>query len=362
MVRQQERQSTIRHIIADINQSNVGESQWHQYLDTLEQFECWQPLFRLLNQKIASSASQEISDYTRLARVHTLYLEDMDAGARTCRELMQNFRLDYKSFRVKLLGEILKEDDFESEAAILEAIYGELQTTGEKVECLERLCLIFEKKKYNEEKLNQSFENLLELDPTNIKALRFFKAIFTQSQDWANVVRILKTLHESSRHKNDAYRIAQELATVYLFQLDQPQLCLDVLDGYCQGSPLDTSSLYYEAFYRKRDWKGCLDILAKFLEKVDSDKSKAIIYLKMGELYELMADIDNAIHCYEKSFSAKHSLLESVENLIEIYIEQKNWTKVIHWLRQMRDATDKGYLQERLDEAIGRIEDGLGRQ
>lgn len=360
MEEQQERQSRVNRILADINESKIDSGQWQHYMDTLEQFECWQPLFRILTQKIAVSDKGEIADYTRLARIHTLYLEDVKSGAKACLKLMQNFPMDYKSFRERVFQEVIKEGDYEYEAAILEAIYDELKSNAEKIECLERLCLIYEKKRYNEKKLNEAFENLLTLDPANVKALRFFKAIFTQSQDWENVVGILKTLYGSSTHKNDAYRIAQELATVYLFQLDKPESCLDILNSYCQGSPLDTSSLYYEAFYRSRDWKGCLDILDKFLKKVESDKSKAVIFLKMGELFELMADSDNAISCYEKSFFMKKNLLEPIENLIEIYIDLKNWPQVIRWLNAMRDTTDKYDLKERLDEAIKRITDCTG--
>ena len=203
---------------------------------------------------------------------------------------------------------------------------------------------------------------MLNLDPSNTKALRYFKAVFTQSQDWENVVRILKVLYESSKHRNDAYRIAQELATVYLFQLDLPQSCLDVLDAYCQGSPLDTSSLYYEASYRKRDWRGCLEVLESYLSKVDNDTNRAIIYLKMGELHELLNDIDSAIKCYELSYESQKTLLESLENLIEINIDLKNWPKVVTWLECMKKTTDKPHLSERIDEAIQRIEDGLNSQ
>ena len=170
---------------------------------------------------------------------------------------------------------------------------------------------------------------------------------------------MLRKLHSSAKHKNDGFRIAQEWATVLLFQLDNPQSCIKVLDEHCKDSPLDTSSLYYEAHYRKGDWHGCLKVLQIFFEKVDSDTNKAIVLLKIGELQELTEDIEQAIVSYQKSHELHPDYLESLENLIEINLQQRNWKEVVYWLEKMSSVVESNKLKERLDEAVVRIQDGL---
>ena len=51
---------------------------------------------------------------------------------------MQSIPMSYRDFRVNMLAEIVGEEEFGQEAIILDAIYPELKTDSERVECLER--------------------------------------------------------------------------------------------------------------------------------------------------------------------------------------------------------------------------------
>ncbi|SME89941.1 tetratricopeptide repeat protein [Pseudobacteriovorax antillogorgiicola] len=356
MAQQPDQSIPIEIAIRDLKSRTIDEKKVDAYLDVLEEYECWKPLFRLLFAKIKDSARRRARDYVRLARIYAICLEDTPKVAETCRDLVKNHRLSYQEFRQKVLVKLLGEDDFGKEAQILESIKPVLTTQDEKIACTERLCLIYEKKKYDEDGLNRSYEALIKLDQNNLKALRYFKAVYTQNQAWENVVEVLKKLYKGAKHVNDGYRIAQELATVYLFQMDLPEQSISVLEKYCKDSPLDTSSIHYEAYYRLKNWKGCLEVLESYLPKVEGNTNRAIIYLKIGELQELIGEQERALESYRVSAEAQPRILEPLENMVEIHIHNQNWKQVVECLQLMKSQVDEEQLKERLQEAVTRLE------
>ena len=359
MAQQLDHSISIQTALQNIDSNKVDEDKLDLHLDVLEQYECWQPLFRLILARLKSEKTRTLQDYLRLARIYSLYLEDIPRLAETCRDLVKANKLPYQKFRDEVLTSIILEEDFSKESQILEEVNKVLTNKNEKVACTERLCLIYEKKKYDEEGLSKSYEALIKLDSHNQKALRYFKAVYTQNHAWEDVVHVLKKLYEGAKHVNDGYRIAQELATVYLFQMDLPEEAIAVLERYCKGSPLDTSSIKYESYYRMKNWKGCLEVLLKFLPKVDSGTNKSIIYLKIGELQELIGNQEEALESYDISFRAQQNILEPLENMIEIYVHNQDWTKVVECLNKMMKTVSQPLLIERISEAISRIEGGM---
>ncbi|MFW7378180.1 MAG: tetratricopeptide repeat protein [Oligoflexus sp.] len=329
---------------------------------TLEAFECWEPYFRLIHKKIKIAARRSINDYIRLARVYYRSLENLRKAGDVCFQMVRDLNVPFVLLRDEIIPQILYEEDFKSEASLLEAMLPALDERSDTISCLERLCLIYEKKKYDEQRLNNCYEKLVSLDPQNLKALRYFKVVYTQNQDWGRVVRVLRDLYENSRHVNDRYRIAQELATVYLYQLDEPRAAIEVIETLCKNSSLDTTTIHYEAFYRLEDWQGCMRVLELYLEKLEAPFDKAIILYKIGELETMLGRVSHAKERYQQSLRFAPHLLEALENLIEIFVEQRDWAGVLNSLEHLKNVVHKEQLKERVDEAIGRLKDGLRKK
>lgn len=345
--------------LREINTIGTDGKEIDKYFDILESYECWDPLFTKIKEKVASQTHRNEKDYLRLARIHAKYFEDLRETARICRDLVELYRISYQDFREQVLPPLVEDEDFAAEAIILESVRPVLRSLEEKILCIERLCLIYEKKKYDEAALSRSYSLLIDLDKHNQKALKYFKATFVQNQSWDEVVDVLFKLYQSAKHVNDGYRIAQELATVYLFQLDRPQDAIEVIRKYCRNSPLDTSSILYEAYYRVKDWKGCLEVLLDYLPKVQGDTDKAIVYLKIGELQELIGKVDDALESFSLSSRYDPSILDPLENSIEIHIYNQNWPQVVVCLRRMEEILHDVEMKTRVSEALERIQSGL---
>lgn len=351
----------IRHVLDGLNSQKVftGEEEVAA-LDLLESCECWEPFKAIINQRIARLKGMDrLESYARLARIQAHWLDDVFAAAETCALLVNDTGIDYPAFCRDALSRIVEPEDFTTEGAILQAVKESFDEEGDRVLCLERLCLIYEKKKYNEALLHDCYQQLISVDPGNMKALKFFKMFHIQNHDFEKVIDVLESMFRADPHPDTRFRIAQEMATIYLYQLDQPEKALETLDRHCENSPLDSTTIRFEACYRLRDWEGSLGVLREFLLSIDSDEQRSIIYFKVGELEEQCGEKTRAEESYLKSHRLNPAFLEPLENLIEMGLTEGDWSKVDRHLEVLKNSPGAGELADQIEETRNRIRSGL---
>lgn len=323
-------------------------------LALFEKYECWTPYFKIIQTKLQNhSASPD--DYINLARVQNLFLEDIFSCAKTCSLAVSNLNLSYDLVRDTFLLPILEEGDFASEATILQAINDEFSQLDDQIACLERLCLLFEKKVFSENELGKAYAKLLQIHPKNIKALRYFKVAYAQNFEWEKVVDVLQRLIENSVHAQDVFRVAQELAAVFLYQLDRPAEALKTIAKYCTASPLDSSTIEFDAYQRMGDWEGCLEVLQNCLDSTLEKGGRAILLFKMGGLEEKIGNTAEAEMLFEKAAELWPRFLEPYEHLVEIAVAEHDWKKVQSRLTTLSDRVEKEELKNRISDAKNRL-------
>ena len=358
---QQQAATKIKEIIKIVETERpIAPEEMGDILEALKEYECWAPFFRLIKRNIQSKSQvARMDDYVLLAFIQNVYLEDVFSAAATAEQLVVSLKIVYDSFHREFVPRVVEPEDWTAEASILHAVCDSFTEHSDRVSCLERLCLLYEKKIFNETRLNEVYTKLIEVDPRNIKALRYFKVVFTQNYDWEKVVDILHRMVDASRHPQDVFRIAQELAAVYLYQLDKPDASIEVIESYCEGSPLDTSTIHYDSYQRISDWEGCLRVLRECLLGVTEDGERAILHYRIGKLEEKAERLDSAKKEYEKSMQLWPKFLEPYEALIGVQIEGKDWTSMRRVLKQLTDKVDDYGTRARLTEIVARLDDGL---
>lgn len=350
----------INDLVSQLNKGAlINDSHLDAVLEKLKDFECWSLYFRLLEAQIDNPKKRQLHHYVRTAQAYVGYLEDINKAAKICVKLLKDLKLSYWQFRENALHAIVGEQEYEQEAIILQASLPRLRSKEDSIACLERLCLIYEKKKFDENLLNKSYEKLIELDPNNLKALRYFKVVYTQNNQWERVVQVLQSLFQNAKHVNDSYRSAQELAAVYLYQLDQAQNAIETIEKYCAESPLNTFTIHYEAYYRLQNWDGCLRVLRNHMKRVDGSLNKAIILLKIGELQEQLNRHEEAEKSFLSCIDLAPKMLEPLENLIEMNLEAQQWEKVLVFMNRLIESVDDPYLKDKVKEGRSRLMEAL---
>lgn len=328
-------------------------------LKILELYECWEPFFSLLDQLKESRRTKELRDYLWMFRVQLDYREDVGMASSLAVKMVKELGLGYADFKTRVLDWYGLVDDFESEGKILHSILNCFKGKEDRTECLERLCLIHEKKKYDEELLHECFQELIAVDPQNIKALKFFKNLHIQQREFESVVGFLEKIHAATKHPEDKFRVALELATTYLYQVGSPSKAIEVVNQHCSGSHLDTSSLKFEAFYQMEQWQNCSDVLEECLRGVLDDKSQSILHFKIGEIQELLKNPSEAKLHYEKALSCDEKFLEPFESLIYLAVEESDWQGTIDWLTMLEERVVSSELKRELTKLREEITYGL---
>ncbi|MCX6105314.1 MAG: hypothetical protein NTY08_05710 [Proteobacteria bacterium] len=350
----------IRSLVAKADSGGVTETAERlRILDVLEQHECWGPFFRLLGNTIAESPKHANEYFVRLARVQNKYLEDAFAAAETCANLVAELQVSYLQFSVDMLPQVIDFEDFNAEGTVLSAICDFLPTAADQISCLERLCMLYEKKIHNESRLVATYEKLLQVDPSNVRALRYFKLTFTQSNDWDQVVDTLKKLLVAVRKPQELFRVAQELAAIYLYQLDMPSEAIQTLEIYCSDSPLDTSTILFDAYQRLADWQGCLRVLRQCLLNVEAEGARAILHQKIAVLNAQIGATGEALDNFTKAVKISPPFLDAIEGIVNLAIQRKDWPLVEQWLGHLADAIIDDRLRIQVQQAQGRLRDGL---
>ncbi len=328
-------------------------------LDLLEHYECWGPYFRLIRRRLNDNKLRKPEDYVKLAKVQNQNLEDVFAAAETSANLVSDQNVSFQDFSETILPQIIDFEDHASEAAILSAVSERFFEVHDRVKCLERLCMLYEKRTHNETQLIRTYEHLLNTDSKNVKALRFFKLIHTQNAEWDEVVQKLRQLLECVTHPQEVFRYAQELAAVYLYQLDAPDQAIQVMEVYCSNSPLDTSTIMFDAFQAMSDLDGCLRVLRQCLVGVNDDVSRATLHYKMAAIQEQKKDFKSAVENYEKSAGLSPTFLDPLEGIISIYTITNDWENLQKWMKKLRAVVKDEKLKVQLNQAIKRVDDGI---
>jgi len=328
-------------------------------LDLLEHYECWGPFFRLIRRRLDDSNLRKPEDYIKLAKIQNQNLEDVFAAAETSANLVTDQSVTFQEFSETVLPQIIDFEDHASEAAILSAVSERFTDINDRVKCLERLCMLYEKRTHNETQLVRTYEHLLNIDSKNVKALRFFKLIHTQNAEWDEVIQKLRQLLECVTHPQEVFRYAQELAAVYLYQVDAPEQAIHVMETYCADSPLDTSTIMFDAYQAMSNMDGCLRVLRQCLLGVNDDTSRATLHYKMAAIEEQKKDYKSALENYEKSSNLSPTFLDPLEGIISIYTITNDWGNLQKWMKRLRTVVKDEKLRVQLNQAIKRVEDGI---
>ncbi len=233
----------------------------------LADFECWNLMFQFLDLAI-QSPKVHFDDFQVRAEIEYKDFGDLDLFTKTCVQAIQRLRLDFVEIHTHLVARILGQANWREEAKVLELIWTHFTTKKSQSLCLERLCLLYEKKIFQEERLGKTYHALLDLQPDNLKALRYFKMVAIQEHNWEKVEHILgQIIHTSARHE-DKFRSGLELAAVQLYQLDKPREAITTIETHCGGAYLDSSTIHLEAYQRLGDGAGCLRFSQLFAKRM----------------------------------------------------------------------------------------------
>lgn len=301
----------------------VGEI-WN-HLEVLESYECWVPYLRRCQKLRERYPAEAFLLLQKECRAYLVFLEDVGSATQACKAAIEELKLDYSTFFNRFLEPVLLPNSYGIETKILTELISVFRDSNDLVLCQERLCLIYEKKKFDADLLWQAYQKLLQLDPFNVKALKYFKSIAFQERDFPAVADILRKLLQGSSHPADQDRLGMELASTLLYQLSDPEGAVSVIKQLPNQGYLDIRPIKYDACFKLHDWGSCLDILHEQLKGESEAKAKAVLYYRIGQVCREKQVLKESAEAFEKSIELDEGLLLAYEARIEIASELEEW-------------------------------------
>lgn len=297
--------------------------------------ECWQTYFEVYEfcePKLSRELSLELT--ASCLRHLVVDLENQAQAVSYLSKVILARQLTFNEVALDLIRKATEVDDSASESSILETALHSFASIEDKELALERLCMLYEKKLYQEDKLKLANEKLLKLNPNNIQGLRYLKNSALLHQRWQDLVPILERLLVALQHPEEKLRAALDLAAIHLYQLGSPKQCLAVLDQY--GSErIDTSKMRFHAFEALRSWDSCIGILNNSLEKSQDDEEKSAIHYYLGKIFDQKGDLREAYINFLKSSSLSPDHLVAAEEGIKIAVHIGDMGEILGLLKHI---------------------------
>ena len=329
------RNDSVISYVARINRGdNFSENETSECFQLLRSHECWQPLIKLLQKQ--GNLKQNLIE---LAKIYNLHLDDTSSAINICLKIILECRISYREFYLSVLPVISETDAFFNHAKILSAVAPHVGT-AERIEVLKDLCFIYDKRLFDSDALHTTHEQILSIDPYNIRTLRYFKHYHAQQGQWGEVARILTLLLEHIRAEEKP-RTAYELAGIMIYRQGEYQKGIDLITQYSAMTNLDSFGLLYDAYGALKNWTMCATLIADQINKATGNQ-QTILLFKLGDLQFRLNESANAIKTLEQLLENDPIFFDAYDLLVSIFVKERNWSKVKNVLQHLLlNLTDK---------------------
>lgn len=301
-------------------------------LRQLESYECHAQVVTLLEWRISRAVAGDatlFTDFLWLMRVQYMGLERFDQFVESAQKCVARTRIPFSMVRIHMAEDILGIENFQEHAPFFKAVLGSFVDVSQKVLLLERLALVYEKKLFLETEVEPVYRQILELDPLNAKARRFYKLWYMQALRWKDVAQQLEALIEGSKNPHERQRAAHELAQLYLYNLNQPREAREILLEYCANPQHDIHQTLVECLERLELYDELLETLKRACKAIRDPVELANLKLKAGLVCIKAQRTRDAIVLLRESIVENPHLLLSYEALISALIDSGESHEVV---------------------------------
>jgi tetratricopeptide (TPR) repeat protein len=192
-----------------------------------------------------------------------------------------------------------------------------------------------------------AWESANEADPDNEDAALPLAHEYVARQNWPKAEPLLEMLTRKAgkRDRSEQHDLWNKLGQV------QAALGKDdrALKAYSAAQQLDLTDQVTirglaEVCFRLKDWAGALNNFQKVLTSLGEDETeaRADVYFKLGRIKREQGQAKQAINNFEKALAVDLAHRPTLDALIEVYTEIKDFKQVVAYKRQILDNVMEG--------------------
>jgi golgin subfamily B member 1 len=213
------------------------------------------------------------------------------------------------------------------------------------------------------EKAQSAYRQVLELDPTEEKAVDALQMLYTEGEDWGNLIEVLAlraTLHpeEDAELKLISGELLEE-------KLEEPMRAAEMYEELVTYDPSATEAFSrLERIYTEHEvWDKLSETYEQLLSVTTDDEQRVDILRKLALLNETVIENgEAAADFYQQILDYYPEDLETINSLEQLYEDQDRWDDLVMVLRRTvqlaETVRDKvGYLNKVAQIYSGKLED-----
>ena len=298
-----------------------------KFISVFEKHEEWDGVVKCL-EILAETGEDRITQISYLKRAADLYIDKLSQPEKAFVLLSRALKLDPSDVEIinelEQIAEVL--DAWKDLDEFLTQILKEkIEDEIKKVLWLRVARIRYHKiEEKDEQRIIEAYTNVLNIDSQEMEALNVLEEIYEVSQNWKNLLDILRVKSESVLNVDERKKIYFKMAGIYDEMLGNPEEAINCYREILGISPNDLSVLKsLESIYSRLErWNDLADNISSQIAIASSPMESIGMRIRLAQIREQkMGEVESAIEIYKEILTEEPSnekAIESLERLVSL--------------------------------------------
>jgi golgin subfamily B member 1 len=214
------------------------------------------------------------------------------------------------------------------------------------------------------EKAGQVYREVLEIDASNLLAMRGLERVYTHTAQWPDLVRVLEMQLDVVTTERERIDVLLKIARIQEEQFLKPDLAAVRLEQIVDIDPNHEGALdALERCYRRlRQWESLVSTYDRHINATHDRQKKIELWGHTAKVYaDEVQDFGRAIDAYLNITDLDDTNIPALDALAKLYEKQDDAAKAIEYMTRVADLTADGKqrvdmyyrIGKQLDEKLG---------
>jgi len=301
----------------------------------------WAELAELFEMEIRleEDDSGKVSKLYKLAELQDVELQQEEAAVQTLKQLL-SIRRDYQPARKYIEQLLLKREDWDGLIELYDEECKQTDDVEQKVFLLGRIGVIAEEKAMALATAQRAYEQILELSPRHLSAIRTLARIASKRQDWSEVLRMYELEIEATEDQLEIVSVVHRAGVVTEERLQDVDGALAHFEKALSINPTYLPALRSlgRIYGRQQRWEDLVKMYQRELEVTRSPEQKVALLFRVAEVQQSqLDDAAAAVASYDevlaidgenlpalRALSVIHERLGDDEKLVDVLLRESN--------------------------------------
>jgi len=223
---------------------------------------------------------------------------------------------------------------------------------------------IYEKELNQIDKAGQVYREVLEVDASNLLAMRGLERVYNHTHQWPDLVGVLEMQLDVVTTERERIEVLLKIAKNQEEQFLKPDLAAVRLEQVVDIDPQHEFALEsLERCYRRlRQWHDLINTYDRHINATIDRQKKIELWMATAKVYaEELQDFSKAIDCWLNITDLDDKHIVALEALAKLYEKQDESNRAIEYMMRVADLTPDGKQRVDMYYRIGKqLEDKLG--